>query len=101
MQQSADIETWQQRLGNVSEGLGTLASSVKQLMLPADEVAARVDAELVKLEKTDQAYAQLKEKVADIDLAVTDLKGSLQSTQSHAGPGRAGLGCRSPNPRDP
>src|SRR5262249_4270052 len=76
------IEQWQRILGNASEGLGTLANSVKQFTLPADQVAARVNAELAKLEKNDPLYQELKETVDDMQLGVTALKESLQLTRS-------------------
>jgi hypothetical protein len=79
-ERSADIDTLQRGLGFASEGLGTLAETVKQLTLPADEVASLVDAELVKLEQSDAAYTQLKKTVDDLGLEVTGLKGALQST---------------------
>jgi chromosome segregation ATPase len=81
-EKSAQIEQWQRALGNASEGLGKLANSGKQFTLPADQVAARVNAELVKLEKNDPLYKELKETVDDMELEVTDLKQSLQSTRS-------------------
>jgi hypothetical protein len=80
--QSTKIDKAQRMLGGASEGLGKLASTVKTLTLPEDEIQKRVTTELEKLETNDPAYQQLKAAADELEVVVTGLKASLDATKA-------------------
>ncbi len=82
IERAAKIAEAQRALTSASKALGGLGGSIKELMLPAEEVQARVDAELAQLQKDDPAYKALKAETDKLELGVTSLDQSVMATRT-------------------